>query len=407
MSPAPYIGDCPPRQREDWERTERASLMAGYRKSSAHCHEVDVIMVPLRIQVDTDLLLSTMDVEIFLEWEDPYLPEAESRVVLNASEVWVPEIVSVGLTDHVLSPTSVVGVLETMPGSRSVRSYHETELRGACSPHATGAWPHDQVHCAFLIQPSAGQFFNLSHDMSIADAIQLHKDIIARSPLERLSSWEVQLIDSKLFISSGILVEVVLRRLPAQLEAEVVHPLLAVSALVPASTALPPGSGQRPALLVVALLLHAVLLVSLPHFVGDLEGDATPRTRTCSRPQQAEMRRASREIEGETALNFVLAYRDFGALLVAVILLWLLSLRLASRTRPLSGWARATARSLSVLRTPLLLPAAASAPAPAPAPLPARRPPDGQSVELSEIIDRLTFLAVSASYLGLVITGLQ
>ncbi|XP_026291007.2 uncharacterized protein LOC113215587 [Frankliniella occidentalis] len=164
-------------------------------------------------------------------------------------------------------------------------------------------------------------------------------------------------------------------RLPAQLEAELVHPVLAVSALVPASVALPPGSSERPALLAVSFLLHVAFLLCLPSLAANLEGDATPRA--------------------------LLVYRDVGLLLLVVALQWLLSLRLASRTRPLSSWSQSVARGLSMLRTLLLLPVL-----PVTAPV-FNKPLDEQSVQLSKILDRLTFFAVSASYIALVTIGLQ
>ncbi|XP_052133240.1 uncharacterized protein LOC127752322 [Frankliniella occidentalis] len=164
--------------------------------------------------------------------------------------------------------------------------------------------------------------------------------------------------------------------LPAQLEAELVHPVLAVSALVPASVALPPGSSERPALLAVSFLLHVAFLLCLPSLAANLEGDATPRA--------------------------LLVYRDVGLLFLVVALQWLLSLRLASRTRPLSSWSQSVARGLSMLRTLLLLPVLAPVTAPV-----FNKPLDEQSVQLSKILDRLTFFAVSASYIALVTIGLQ
>ncbi|XP_026288784.1 uncharacterized protein LOC113213817 [Frankliniella occidentalis] len=360
------------RGREDWEQSERSTLMAGYDKNVMRCPSVDVIIVPLRLQVSRDFSVSTMDAGIILNWEDPFLPKAETRVVLNASDMWVPELTTSGVAEHLLTAKSALGLLETVEATNRVRSFRETKLRGWCTPYRTEDWPRDQVHCAFIVKPASWQSFNLTHSLSVKDVVQWHQELLnGKSPIERLASWQLQHLDSKLYVDRALYVEAVLRRLPAQLEAELVHPVLAVAALVPASVALPPGCGERPALLAVSFLLHVAFLLNLPTLAGNLEGDATPRA--------------------------LLVYRDVGLLLLVVALQWLLSLRIASRTRPLSSWSQSMARGLSMLRTILLLPVTA----------PVLKPLDEQSVELSKILDRLTFLAVSASYIALVIIGLQ
>ncbi|XP_034232517.1 uncharacterized protein LOC117640267 [Thrips palmi] len=128
----------------------------------------------------------------------------------------------------------------------------------------------------------------------------------------------------------------------------------------------------------VAVLLHAMHLLSLPEHLADLEGGATPRN--------------------------VLLFRDAGLLILLVVLQWLVSLHLASRRRPLPGWLRSAYRALAVLRTPLLLPAVPASPNSTP---PARlQPPDEESVGLSEVSDRLALLAVGATYLALVVASL-
>ncbi|KAE8749302.1 hypothetical protein FOCC_FOCC004009 [Frankliniella occidentalis] len=355
------------RGREDWEQSERSTLMAGYDKNVMRCPSVDVIIVPLRLQV------------IFL-----YRP-------------WTLELYCVA--EHLLTAKSALGLLETVEATNRVRSFRETKLRGWCTPYRTEDWPRDQVHCAFIVKPASWQSFNLTHSLSVKDVVQWHQELLnGKSPIERLASWQLQHLDSKLYVDRALYVEAVLRRLPAQLEAELVHPVLAVAALVPASVALPPGCGERPALLAVSFLLHVAFLLNLPTLAGNLEGDATPRARTYSWCPLLLLRRRPRADRGALLHDpTVLVYRDVGLLLLVVALQWLLSLRIASRTRPLSSWSQSMARGLSMLRTILLLPVTA----------PVLKPLDEQSVELSKILDRLTFLAVSASYIALVIIGLQ
>ncbi|XP_052132651.1 uncharacterized protein LOC113215590 [Frankliniella occidentalis] len=152
-----------------------------------------------------------MDAGMVLNWEDPFLPKAETRVVLNASEMWVPELTSSGVSEHVLSAKSAVGVLETVgEGTNRVTAVRKTTLRGWCWPYRTEDWPRDQVHCAFSVKPASGQSFNLTHSLDVNYVVQWHTEH-GKSPIERLANWQLQRLDSKLFVDHAVVVEAVLR----------------------------------------------------------------------------------------------------------------------------------------------------------------------------------------------------